>query len=82
LWRYRAAGAGSVETAFRYLLPYVQHPETWKKEQISKFSADGTIFAGLAGAGLGDRELLDGHRTLPRSKSPWIQWVDLAVRTA
>jgi hypothetical protein len=82
LWRYRAPNGGAVATAFRYLLPYVEHPETWKKEQISKFSAEGTVFAGLAGAGLGDRELLDGYRRLPRSGSPWVQWVDLAVRTA
>jgi hypothetical protein len=82
LWRYRAPGAGSVETAFRYLLPYVQHPETWKKEQISKFNADGTVFAGLGGVGLPDRDLLNGYRTLPRSRSPWVQWVDLAVRTS
>jgi hypothetical protein len=82
LWRYRAPGAGSVETAIRYLLPYVEHPDTWKKEQISKFSPDGTVFAGLAGAGLGAKDLLDGYHALPRSRSPWVQWVDLAVRTA
>ncbi len=82
LWHYRAPGAGSVETAFRYLLPYVQHPDTWKKEQISNFSADGTVFAGLGGVGLGAKDLLDGYRALPRSKSPWVQWVDLAIRIA
>jgi hypothetical protein len=82
LWHYVTAHGINVESAFRYLLPYVQNPEIWKKEQISKFSADGTVFAGLAGVGLGAKDLLDGYRTLPRSKSPWIQWVDLAVRTA
>jgi hypothetical protein len=80
LWHYRAPGAGSVETAFRYLLPFVQHPDTWKKEQISSFNADGTVFAGLAGVGLPARDLLEGYRTLPRSRSPWVQWVDLAIR--
>jgi len=82
LWHYRAPEAGSVETAFRYLLPYVEHPDTWKKEQISKFSPDGTVFAGLAGVGLPAKDLLDNYHTLPRSRSPWVQWVDLVVRTA
>src|SRR4051812_869458 len=33
--------------AYQYLLPYVQHPERWKKQQISKFNSDSTVFAGL-----------------------------------
>jgi hypothetical protein len=79
LWKYRAESGTGVETAFRYLMPYVQHPETWKKQQISKFNSDGTFFPGLAGVGLPDGELLAAYRTLPRSTSPWVQWVDLVV---
>jgi hypothetical protein len=81
LWRYKTAKGIGVETAFRYLLPYVEHPETWKKQQISRFNNDGTVFAGLAGAGLPAADLLAGYRRLPRSRSPWVQWVDLAIRT-
>jgi alginate lyase len=79
LWKYRTPKGIGVGTAFRYLIPYVQHPETWKKQQISKFNNDGTFFAGLAGVGLPDAELLAAYRKLPRSQSPWVQWVDLVV---
>jgi hypothetical protein len=34
----------------------------------------------LAGDGLPAPDLLAAYKTLPRSKSPWIQWVDLVVR--
>lgn len=71
---------GGVEKAFLYLLPFVTHPEAWKKQQISKYNADGTIFPGLAGAGLNSEKLLAAYRTLPRSRSPWVTWVDLVVR--
>lgn len=82
LWTFRSAKGGAVERAFRYLLPFVTRPESWKKQQISKFSAEGTVFAGLGGVGLGSQELLAGYRSLPRAQSAWVQWVDLMVRSA
>ncbi len=81
LWRYRTAKGIGVEKAFQYLAPYVLRPETWKKQQISKFNNDGTIFAGLAGVGLPSEDLLTGYRSLPRGKSAWVQWVDMVVRS-
>ena len=53
--------------------------QTWKKEQISKFSSDGAVWPGLAGVGLGSAKLLEGYGGLPRGTSPWVQFVDLAV---
>jgi hypothetical protein len=79
LWKYRTEAGIGVETAFRYLMPFVQQPETWKKQQISKFNGDGTFFAGLAGAGLPAPDLLSAYRAMPRSKSPWPQWVSLVA---
>jgi hypothetical protein len=69
-----------VARAFHYLTPFIVHPETWKKQQISKFSNDGTYFPGLGGVGLHDPELLAAYRSLPRSASPWTQWVDAVVK--
>jgi hypothetical protein len=66
--------------AFDYLTPYLLHPDTWKKQQISKFNPDGTFFPGLAGVGLGSKPLLDAYRALPRSASPWAQLLDLAIK--
>jgi hypothetical protein len=80
LWKFRTPKGAGVETAFHYLMPYVAQPGTWRKEQITKFSADSTIFPGLAGVGLHDDGLLSMYRALPRSSSPWTQFVDLAVR--
>jgi hypothetical protein len=68
LWNYKGP-KGSVKTAFRYLLPYVKAPDTWKKQQISKWTGEATIFPVLAG--------LD--RGLTRAKTPWVQWVERAV---
>jgi hypothetical protein len=80
LWGYRTPKGIGIEKSFHYLTPYVLHPDQWKKQQITKYNADSTIFPGLAGAGLKSEELLTAYRALPRSKSPWVQLVDLAVR--
>jgi hypothetical protein len=80
LWSYRTPQEIGIEKSFQYLIPYVAHPEKWVKQQITKYNPDGTIFPGLAGAGMKSEELLAAYRSLPRSKSPWVQFVDLAVR--
>ena len=41
LWHFQAPTGGSVVRAFHYLMPYVERPDRWKKEQINKYSADG-----------------------------------------
>jgi hypothetical protein len=82
LWTFRGPKGVGLADSFRYLTPFVQHPETWKKQQISKFNNDGTFFAGLAGVGLPDTKLLAAYRSLPRGRSPWTQFLDLVVKTA
>ena len=82
LWRYRTPKGIGIEKAFYDLMPYMLHPDTWRKQQISRFSADGAVFLGLAGAGLHSEELLAAYRTLPRARSPWVQLVDLLARSA
>jgi hypothetical protein len=82
LWHFKTSAGQSVERAVRYLTPYVAHPDTWKKQQIGKYSADGYVFPGLAGIGLPATDLLKAYVQLPRSESPWVQFVDLLVRSA
>jgi hypothetical protein len=82
LWRYRTAKGVGVDRAFHYLTPFLLHPETWKKQQISRFNPDGAIYPGLGGIGLHDGELLAAYRSLPRNRSPWVQWIDLIVKSA
>jgi len=81
LWEYHTRRGIGVPTAINYLLPYVLHPDTWKKQEISRFNPDSVIFPGLAGAGLRNAAWLDGYRALPHARSSWNQLVDLAVRT-
>ena len=82
LWNFHTRAGIGVDRSFRYLIPYVQHPATWKKQQIGRYSADGYVFPGLAGIGLPSRELLAAYMDLPRSSSPWIQFVDMLVRNS
>ena len=82
LWRYRGKQGVGVEKSFQYLMPYLMHPDTWKKEQISRFNPDGSVFLGLGGAALKSDDMLAAYRSLPRSRAPWVQFVDLAVRTS
>ncbi len=79
LWDFTTAKGIAVQHAFDYLLPYLLHPENWKKQQISKFNGDGTVWPGLAGVGLHSDRLLEAYRTLPRSNSPWVQFANLVV---
>jgi hypothetical protein len=69
-----------VVRAFDYLTPYVLHPDTWKKQQISRFNPDGTFFPGLAGIGLRSKSLAEAYASLPRSTSPWSQFLGLLIK--
>ncbi|HEY1341037.1 MAG TPA: alginate lyase family protein [Bryobacteraceae bacterium] len=80
LWHYRTPKGIGVDRAFSYLIPYVLHPDTWKKQQISKYNAGGYVFPGLAGIGIPSEELLSAYKKLPRADSPWVQFVDILVR--
>jgi hypothetical protein len=80
LWHFHTMKGIGVDTAFNYLAPFILHPETWKKQQISKFTPDGTFFTGLAGVGLQSESLLKAYRTLPRSTAPWTQFLDILIR--
>jgi hypothetical protein len=82
LWHFRTGKGIGVEKAFAYLTPYMAQPDRWKKEQITKYSADEYVFPGLAGIGIPSPELLAAYLKLPRSQSGWIQLLDILVRSA
>jgi len=79
LWQFRTAKGTGVQTSIRYLMPFVLQPEMWRKPQITKYSAAGYIFPGLAGYDLKDENLMAAYRKLPRAESPWVQFVDMLV---
>lgn len=68
------------ERAFRYLLPFVLDPSSWKKPQITPYDQDRVLYPGLAGLGLKSAELLAAYRKLPRAATPLVQMIDLLVR--
>lgn len=82
LWRYRTPQGIGIEKSFSYLMPFVLDPGSWKKQQIARFEPDSTVWLGLAGLGLDSSALLAAYRGLPRATAPWVQLVDLLVRTA
>ncbi len=59
-----------LQPLFNYLMPFVQHPDTWKFPQKAAFKPDSLVFPALAphSAAL---------KTLPRAHSPWVVWIDL-----
>jgi hypothetical protein len=52
-----------------YLAPYVKNPDTWKKQQMTRFDPAGAYFIALAGAGLGRPEYLAFYRGLKRRQT-------------
>lgn len=82
LWHYETPAGISIERSFRYLMPYVAAPATWKKQQIHAYEPDKPVFPALAGLGLRAPELLAEYRKLPRSGSVWVQLADLLVRSS
>jgi hypothetical protein len=70
-----------VMPAIDYLMPYVLHPETWRKQQITPFEKDRIVFPGLAAVGTKSRKLMDTYLGLPRAlSSPWVLLVELIAR--
>lgn len=82
LWHFETTQGQSVVKSLRYLTPYVLNPKLWKKQQISPYHANSYFFTGLAGAALHDKQLLSAYEQVPRSPTPWVQWVDLVVKQA
>jgi hypothetical protein len=71
-----------VMPAIDYLMPYVLHPETWRKQQITPFEKDRIVFPGLAAVGTKSRKLIETYLGLPRAlSSPWVSLADLIAKS-
>jgi hypothetical protein len=81
LWNFQTKDGRGVQKAFAYLIPFVAQSDTWKKQQITKYSADGYVFPGIAGIGIPSDSLLAAYAKLPRAQSPWVQFIDVLVRS-
>jgi len=81
LWNFKTELDIGVERGFRYLVPYILQPSTWRKQQIEPYRSDRVLFPGLAGIAYNSAELLSAYDQLPRSQAPWIQFMDLVIRS-
>jgi hypothetical protein len=82
LWSFQSRCGAGVARALDYLAPYVLDPASWRKEQKEPFRADKVVFPGLGALGTSSQELLFVYHRLPRALSPWVQFIDLIVRSA
>jgi hypothetical protein len=82
LWHFETPEGQSVIKSIQYLTPYVLNPKRWKKQQINPYRPNSYFFTGLAGAVLHDKQLLSAYEQVPRSPTPWVQWVDLVIKQA
>jgi hypothetical protein len=55
VWEYKSGGSGSIRDAVNYVAPFVAAPETWKKQQISKFDGAKVLFVRLDRAARGEK---------------------------
>ena len=78
--RLRTAKGIGVQRPFYYLLPYLLHPENWKKRQISRVQPrTAPVWPGLAGVGLQSQRLLEAYqraaaRQFPVGAVSWTSW--------
>ena len=79
LWRFHTDKGIGVKKCFDYLMPYLLRPDTWRKQQIADYSANGYVFPALAAMGLHSPELLAAYRKLPRAETAWVQFIDLIL---
>jgi hypothetical protein len=56
--------------------------KTLEEAAKQSVSPEQLLFTGLAGAALHDKQLLSAYEQVPRSPTPWVQWVDLVVKQA
>jgi hypothetical protein len=54
VWTFKKNGSGSIRDAVSYVTPFVAAPETWKRQQITKFDGSKVLFVPLDRAARGE----------------------------
>jgi hypothetical protein len=78
LWTIRTRGGASIAGALDYLLPYLDDPKKWARDQAADIPYDNLDFLAFAGMGL-DPKYISDFRKLEHSDSAWISLIDLLV---
>jgi hypothetical protein len=77
LWSARTRNGATLSTIINYLLPYINDPRKWTKQQISEFQTDGLYFLAFAAMGLKQPDYLAVYHKLERPVGAWLSFVDL-----
>jgi len=79
LWSLRAKNGATLATIVDYLMPYLDNPHKWHKQQIAEFQNEGLYALAFAGMGLNKPEYVAMYHKLERPEGAWLSLVDLMV---
>jgi hypothetical protein len=79
LWSVQSRSHATIGTVIDYLVPYLEDPHKWTKEQIDAVQTDGLSFLAFAGVGLKNPEYIALYHKLERPENAWLSLVDLLV---
>ncbi len=82
LWEYEAPNGASVAKSVAYLMPHLESPGKWRKQQISPFEPSRSFFPALAGWGLGKRDYLAVQRKIGCEGREFSRWIRLLLALA
>lgn len=79
LWAAPGRKGATIATVIEYLVPFLQDPKRWSKEQIIEFQNNGLYSLAFAGMGFKNPQYVALYRKLERSEGAFLSVVDLLV---
>lgn len=79
LWDYEAPNGASIAKSVAHLMPFLESPEKWRKQQISPFQPSHYFFPALAGWGLGKPEYLAAQQKFGCEGREFSRWIRLLL---
>ncbi len=79
LWNIEGRKGVTISTVIDYLMPYLQEPKGWSKEQIIDFQNNGLYSLAFAGMGLKNAQYVATYRKLEHPEGAFLSVVDLIV---
>ncbi len=79
LWSAAGKKGVTIATVIDYLVPFLQDPKGWSKEQIIEFQNNGLYSVAFAGMGLKNPQYVALYRKLERPEGAFLSMVDLIV---
>jgi Alginate lyase len=79
LWSVRGKNGIDLNSAIRYVEPFLADPHKWSREQISDLDTEALYFLALAGMGLKKPEYIALYQRAEHPDRAWLSMVDLLV---